>query len=354
MTIHLLCSMKPFVISLIVTIAFTSTALSQGSPSGIPTVTRTTPAFGMTYQFTEDLKRDRTFWNKLIADKRRQYEMMQKEKQISKSKAEATLRLLEDSPMQSSRQGLITIICENGNIFVSNKFSKQHLTWMFLDDGIAITRPFSGGDALTIQPMAEIYSATLGLIPVLPIQFPRVKSFVDIATDEGRTTAKMFATSLGSDQYVSAELRFERGHLSEALATGIERTRYSDYTEWSVPIPKAMVCYSRFTESGEPQLTMTYTGKPIVNPKIPKIEDLVKAPIEVIDQRVEPYRQFTFVPGKGSILKQAESGRVIQNPQRLQDAPSEPMPFSTWLIGASLLLLIGVSIARIVQRRKSK
>jgi hypothetical protein len=297
---------------------------------------------------------NRDSWNKIISEKRIQYDHLLKEKQVTNKEADDFIKRLEETPMQTSKECVFTLIYEDGRLFASQSSSNKSLRWILQEDGLMIALPFRGGDSIKIESQAEIYSAEADFIPVLPVQFPLVKSFVDFARDGDRTTVKMFAAALGSDQYVPAELQFEKGHLSEAYARAIERTRYSRYTTGIIPMPQKIVYEGRFSKSREPQLIRTFEGKPILKPKIPKIEDLVKAPIEVIDQRVEPHRQFTFIPGKGSILKQAENGRVIQNPRRLQDAPSEPMPFSTWLIGASLLLLIGVSIARIVQRRKSK
>lgn len=299
---------------LLVLLAGASGASAQSAPA-IPAVTNATKPFGMEWTFTEATHLDKS------------------------GGGEAR---------EQARTGQIRIVFEGPRIMVAGG-KDFRARWMILEDGIAVGRPWSGGDGLAIKGTESPYVLTRAEFPVLPVQLPRLKAFVDFRPYEGRTLGKALGASLADAQYANVFVTFAEGRLATSDLKW-ERTSYSDYTDGLIPLPRRMVYERRPADDGRLQTVYTFVGKPLITPKIPKITDLVKAPTAVVDYRANPPRQFIYFPQGPPILEQALSAEPTRTPERLPDASG--MPLSTLILGGSLALLAGVAVVRLARLRR--
>ncbi len=307
---------KPLIFALLVG-ASGAWAQSPPSISSIPAVTSETKPFGMEWAFTEETNL------------------------VSPSDGE---------PQKQTKTGQIRVIFDGARIMVAGGKDFRE-RWMILEDGVAIGRPWFGGDGLAIRATESPYVLTQAEFPVLPVQLPRLKTFVDFRPYEGRTLGRALGASVADAQYANAFVTFADGRL-ETADLKWERTRYSDYTGGPIPLPRRMVYERRPADDGRLQTVYTFIGKPLTDPKIPKLTDLVKAPIGAVDYRTNPPRQFVYLPKGPPILKQALSGKPTRIPDRLPDAPG--VPLSTLILGGSLALLGGVAVVRLARLRRPK
>ncbi|MER3495363.1 MAG: hypothetical protein C4320_00125 [Armatimonadota bacterium] len=329
---------------------------SRGSaPAGIPIVTASTPPFGMEYKFVENENRNPDDLRAMKENKRQQYELEVKEGRRHPEEAADSLKRLDQLPRNQERRGALTVIAAEGKLWIAYSPANGPKAWSRIEDNVNVNYHWSGGDAWSLNTGSEPYSVAGTILPILPFQLPAVRAFADVETEGKTGKARMFVASLSADQYVRGTLRFEGGRLVETEVPGLERTRFSDYTNGPVPMPKRIEYEGKFDRSGNPQVVRTYIGKPITNPQIPLLKDLAPATgINVIDYRSDPNRQFRFTPNGGSILEQSESGIATPLSYGAQTASGSSVPFSTWLLGASLLLLAGTAVARLRAGRRGK
>lgn len=328
---------------------------ARGSaPAGIPIVTASTPPFGMEYKFVEKVERNPADLRAIKENKRQQYEWEVKEGRRHPEDAETSLKRLDELPRTEERRGTLTVIAAEGKLWIVYSPEQGVKAWARIEDNVNVNFHWSGGDAWNLKAGAEPYSGAGTVLPILPFQLPAVRAFADIEADGNTGKARMFVASLNTDQYVRGSLRFEGGRLAETEVPGLERTRFSDYTNGPVPMPKRIEYERNFDRSGNPQVVRTYIGKPITNPRIPALKDLAPAAgIDVIDYRTDPVRQFRFTPKSGSILDQSERGIATPGSYGARTATGSSVPFTTWLLGGSMLLLAATAVARLRAARRA-
>ncbi len=338
----------------------TSTAISvgQGIQPEIPTVNSRTPAFGMEYEVRELLNRSEDDWSRIVKEKEIQYEQMVRDGKITAKYASDFLKDLKSSPRVRARTGTFTIIVEKGRIFVLRRWKNEIASWFIFEKGIAVGRPFNGG-GITIEKSEEPYSLGGGQIPIFPLQFASMPSFIDLAFEGERASARMFGASLVSSQYVPATLQFKDGRLSEALLKSIERTEYSDYSTGPVPMPGRIVYESMYENGGTPALTRTFIGKPIVNPVIPKLEKLAPGIQQATDGRGEEQITFTFDLRRSSIFEAAKREKA----RRMKQAEASKTPHdhihlrseldTRWVLGGSFGVGAVLLLVFLLGRRSS-
>ena len=232
---------------------------------------------------------------------------------------------------------------KHGQILVrkSSAFGKS---WSLITNGYSVQSGWSGGDHLLLTLNSEPYSSTNTDVPLLPVQLPFVKTFVDIELSESVVHGRMITVSTTSSDYFPCELIFTDGRLTRAEVKGIERWTYSDYNSVD-PFPGTIMMERLFDEKGAPQVRMECKRLP-VDSVMANLDALITEPsIQVVDIRTDPPKQFIYYKGKGLITDQARSGvPMISNrrPQAVVSGLQLSVGAILVLSGLSIILLISV------------
>lgn len=318
--------------------------------------------FTIAYRMVQETIRNQADNQSIIKDKEEQYRHLVSEGKVSQSAADELLRALRSFPLKSTSVNYIHFIKRNDRLLVTMHDAKKVMTaWSLIQGDYTVSKGWSGGDHISLSRQVEPYSRGVGNVPILPIQLPNIKTFVDLDEDErssdaatSRFDVKMLNVSTSTDSYLKAKLSFEHGHLAMADIPQIERWQYSGYSKSDPPLPSFIVLERNFSSSGSPQEVTKYSQvAPFV--QMQGLKQLITgATITAFDERSDPFGQFNFEKSKGSILDQAQSAIPMPRMRRADSFGAPNLSIGTILVFSGIGLLFVVVLVKFAGLRKGR
>ncbi len=344
-----------FVLTLSVAGLAITSAFAQSLHYGIPRVTLKRTEWGLTYNVRRTETRSRADRDSLVERKRRQYDDLVSKGSVSRSSADQVLESMRSQPLEQESSRTVSFLMSEGKLLVLCKdASKPEADWAVLMGDYTVRKGWQGGDNITLSSEPEPYSFCITKLPVLPLQLPAINAFVDLQQDRDSIIGRMLTVSLGREDYFTCTLQFGvDGLLRSAEVPGIERWTYDNYSKETPPIPARITLERLYDKNGQPQVVDVYTRSKS-SAKFKDFDDLIPAKsIAVVDRRSDPVRQFTYVKGNGSLLRQSRSGFPVYAQQLPERAKGFQLTFTGLLVGAGCLILAAISIIGLLKRRPS-
>lgn len=330
-------------------------SFGQSVEMEIPQISSQSPKVVVCYKVTKKTKRSLSDVTQVVRAKTKQYDEMVKSGQVSEAEAKRVLDSIRSGPTRGEESTIVSFVFERGTLLATAS-SQSKTSWTLISNGVSIESGWAGGDHITLSMSSEPYSSAVTQLPILPVQLPGIKEFVDLEWTKDGISARMIPVSTTAGDYLECKLSFKEGRLATAEVKGIERWTFSDYNELTDYFPKRILMERQFDQEGNPQITMECIKTNVADAKMQTLDRLLgsKSSVDVIDVRTDPPKQFIYVKGKGSILEQAKSGLPsLRNSKRTTNkAVGAPLSFGGVLVGTGLTLLFGLSIWKLVVARK--
>ncbi len=322
--------MKKLVFILISTYIASTVAFGQGSISSI--VLRNEPIV-VRYRVEESVILERSEIQAIISLKEEQYDHMIKAGEATESQKKSVINSLKNMSTARKTRAQVQFNFFSDHLLVTwaNEEDGSPEAWTWIDSDTSVSRGWQGGDSAEITAELQPYTNAATKVPILPIQLKGVKSFVDLSGLDKVEKGKMLSISTSDSGYHSCNLQFQDGRLSVAEIPGIERWTYASYIG---SFPKEMNLERQYSKSNTAQVSRAYTSMAAKADSRTLEELLGSTPIQVIDQRVDPPRVFTFTAGKGSFDEQLKTAKESPEMKR-----PELVEVSGWGSGRVLILL---------------
>lgn len=313
----------------------------------IPILTSSMP-ISVSYQVYKRERLDRKEFDDLVQRKRLQYKSMVSQGSISQSEADAFLKNLESTPLESSENYTVNITLSKDRQ-LATKIVDGNTRWILATPDYRLVYGWNGGEAIELQSQdRSLYYETFGSIPLLPIQFESQKFFVDIRLVGSELIGQFIPASLGSGKFIDTKFIADGSRLESIETENLERWSYQEYKDKS-PFPDKIRLERNFDRAGNPQITFEYKKVPS---KIDErtLDDLIATfPVQVVDYRSDPSKTFSLRKGE-SIIEASKRGVLVARP--LQTASSENGASVFKLIGSvSAFSLIGLIAWRLFRKK---
>jgi hypothetical protein len=333
------------------TITLLASLATTGVCQTIPQIAARDKALGVSYNIEESIVRDRSEINKLIEEKKSQYDKMISEGTSTSEQRDAVIKSLQGTPLVENKRGVVSFTFDTAYTLVTYREPRtsENEKWTLLMGSHSYQYGWGGGESVIIGSQIEPYSFANTLVPILPVQLRGIRAFVEINSSADTINARMLTVSLTTDQYMPCTLKFESGKLIEAQVGSIETWSYSNYKDDSFPYRMEL---TRFV-NGKPSVERIYT-RTSSKPDLRGLEKLIgRDEVTMIDARSRPLKQFEYKVGSGDPLIKAETAIVLPEfRQGLQYEAPSPLSGSRLLIGGGLIGLLVVAIVKFIKAKK--
>ncbi|MCC7230253.1 MAG: hypothetical protein IT203_07645 [Fimbriimonadaceae bacterium] len=321
----------------------------------VPVIDGQSPKIAVSYTVTKSVNRTRAEVDELVKTKTKQYDDLVKAGRVSQEQANRVLASLRSGQKSSEESSIVSFVFEKGTMLVTRQLNSQ-VNWTLISNGVSVESGWSGGDHLTLSANAQPYSAAVTQLPILPVQLPGIKEFVDFELTKDGVVGRMITISTTSGDYLPCRLSFQDGRLASAEVQGIERWKFSGYGKATDPFPQQIQLERQFDQDGNAQVVMVCTRIDDVDGNMQSLDQLLgsKSSVEIVDVRTDPPKQFTYTKGKGSVLEQSVNGLPALQKKGYASSTDRPLSFGAILIIVGLALLLGLSIWKLFLVRKNR